>query len=129
MNWIHATQKRNQMWALVNMVQSFWITQRWTTCRQSGEYQLHSKELVCYLVKPQERKTWLLTSRLLSHAPLGGQMQLPATARPLGLTESFRKGQSRSTTVAEWWLSLPAAGTRTCGWASEVTHCPPPAFI
>ena len=31
MNLIHATQKRNQMWALVNMVQTFWITQRWMT--------------------------------------------------------------------------------------------------
>lgn len=32
MNWMHAAQKRKQMWALVNMVQSLWITQRWRIC-------------------------------------------------------------------------------------------------
>jgi len=69
------------------------------------------------------------SSRQLSHAPLGSQMQLPANARLLGLTESFRKAQSGSATVAEWWLSLPAAGMLPCGWASGVTHCLPPAFI
>jgi hypothetical protein len=32
-----------------------------------------------------------LTLRLLSHAPLGGQMQLPATARPLeNLSEKYK---------------------------------------
>lgn len=70
-----------------------------------------------------------LSSRPLSHAPLGGQMQLPATARPMGLTESFRKAHSGSATVAEWWFLLPAAGTLPYGWASGVTHCLPPAFI